>query len=283
MTDRGNNNFYTPGEYESYQQFHRTPTHEEILMPLTQQLEELSKQISKLISLQEESIKAKQVAYCELCNGDHPTGHCPPLTEVQLSHIIKVSNCELCDGDHPTGHCPPMTDVQFAQMIKQMANKQSMEVQTNTQTAHEKDTILKRNEECGESVKEVVETNEKETMFDGCGVVKIVEKIETPHEVELPQELPSNEKDDTVDIEEVTMFVEENEGLLDKEKSCEPKREIENKAEIDRIIDEICAMFNKNELGRIWTPQYLYLKFMEFLPNRRKKTDDVFSVSFWPP
>ncbi|KAK2400458.1 hypothetical protein QL285_050157 [Trifolium repens] len=99
MTDRGNNNFYTPDEYESYQQFHRTPTHEEILMPLTQQLEELSKQISKLISLQEESIKAKQ-----------------------------VSNCELCDGDHPTGHCPPMTDVQFAQMIKQMANKQSMEV-----------------------------------------------------------------------------------------------------------------------------------------------------------
>ncbi|KAK2447231.1 hypothetical protein QL285_006610 [Trifolium repens] len=114
MTDRGYNNFYTPDEYESYQQFHRTPTYEEILMPLTQKFEELSKQISKLISLQEESSKAKQVAYCELCNGDHPTGHCPPLTEVQLSHIIKVSNCELCDGDHATGHCPPMTDVQFA-------------------------------------------------------------------------------------------------------------------------------------------------------------------------
>ena len=69
MTDRGYNNFYTPDEYESYQQFHSTPTHEEIF--LTQQLEELSKQISNLISLQEESIKAKQVAYCELCNGDH--------------------------------------------------------------------------------------------------------------------------------------------------------------------------------------------------------------------
>ncbi|KAK2373260.1 hypothetical protein QL285_074307 [Trifolium repens] len=79
MTDRGYNNFYTPDD------------------------------------LQEESIKAKQ-----------------------------VSNCELCDGDHPTGHCPPMTDVQFAQMIKQMANKQSMKVQTNTQTTHEKDNILKR-------------------------------------------------------------------------------------------------------------------------------------------
>ncbi|KAK2378720.1 hypothetical protein QL285_066599 [Trifolium repens] len=281
MTDRDYSNFYTPDEYESYQQFHRTPSHEEIF--LTQKLEELSKQISKLISLQEESIKAKQVAYCELCNGDHPTGHCPPLNEVQLSHIIKVSNCELCDGDHPTGHCPPMTDVQFAHMIKQMANKQSIEVQTNTQTTREKDNILKKNEECGESVEEVAEKGEEERMFDGCGVVKIVEKIETLHEVEIPQELPSNEKDNTVDSEEVTMVVEENEGLLDKEKSCEQKREMENKAEIDRIIDEICALFNKNELGRIWTPQHLFLKFMEFLPNRRKKTDDVVSVSFWPP
>ena len=157
MTDRGYNNFYTPDEYESYQQFHRTPTHEEIF--LTQQLEELSKQISNLISLQEESIKAKQVAYCELCN-----------------------------GDHPTGHCPPMTDVQFDQMIKQMANKQSMEVQTNPQTTHEKDNILKKNEECGESVEEVVEKGEEERKFERGGVVKIVKEIETPQEVELPQE-----------------------------------------------------------------------------------------------
>ncbi|KAK2372649.1 hypothetical protein QL285_073763 [Trifolium repens] len=252
MTDRGYNNFYTPDEYESYQQFHRTPTHEEIF--LTQQLEELSKQISNLISLQEESIKAKQVTYCE-----------------------------LCDGDHPTGHCPPMTDVQFDQMIKQMANKQSMKVQTNTQTTHEKDNILKKNEECGESVEEVVEKGEEERIVERGGVVKIVKEIETPQEVELPQEWPCTNEANTVDNEEVTMVVEENEGLLDKEKSCEQKKEIENKAEIDRVIDEICALFNKKELGRIWTPQHLFLKFMEFLPNRRKKTDDVVSVSFWPP
>ncbi|KAK2359944.1 hypothetical protein QL285_085268 [Trifolium repens] len=283
MTDRGYNNFYTPDEYESYQQFHRTPTHEEILMPLTQKLEELSKQISKRISLQEESIKAKQVAYCELCNGDHHTGHCPPLNEVQLSHIIKVSNCELCDGDHPTGHCPPMTDVQFAQMIKQMANKQSMKVQTNTQTTHEKDNILKKNEECGESVEEVVEKGEEERIIERGGVVKKVKEPYTPHEVELPQEISCIEKVNTVDSEKVVMDTKENEGLFSKEISCEQKKEIENKEEIDRIIDEICALFHKKKLGRIWTPQYLYLKFMEFLPNQRKKTDDVISVSFWPP
>ncbi|KAK2419004.1 hypothetical protein QL285_041147 [Trifolium repens] len=283
MTGRGNNNFYTPDEYESYQQFHRTPTHEEILMPLTQKLEELSKQISKLISLQEESIKAKQVAYCELCNGDHPTGHCPPLTEVQLSHIIKVSNCELCDGDHPTGHCPPMTDVQFSQMIKQMANKQSMEVQTNTQTTHEKDNILKKNEECGESVEEVVEKGEEERIIERGGVVKKVKEMDTPHEVELPQEIPCIEKVNTVDSEKVVMDTKENEGLFSKKISCELKKEMENKVEIDRIIDEICVLFNKKQLRRTWTPHHLYFKFMEFLPNKLKTTDDVLSVSFWPP
>jgi hypothetical protein len=251
MTDRGYNNFYTPDEYESYQQFHRTPTHEEIF--LTQQLEELSKQISNLISLQEESIKAKQVAYCELCN-----------------------------GDHPTGHCPPMTDVQFDQMIKQMANKQSMEVQTNTQTnPDEKDSILP--EEYGESVEEDIEKNEEERIVERGGVVKNVKEMDTPHKVELPQEIPCTEEVNIVDNEEVMMDAEVIEGLLHKEISCEQKKEIENKAAIDRVIDEICALFNKNELGRIWTPQYLFLKFMEFLPNRRKKTDDVVSVSFWPP
>ena len=79
------------------------------------------------------------------------------------------------------------------------------------------------------------------------------------------------------------MDAEVIEGLLHKEITYEQKKEIENKEEINQVIDEICALFNKKKLGRIWTPQYLYLKFMEFLPNQRKKTDDVISVSFWPP
>ncbi|MCI50792.1 resistance protein, partial [Trifolium medium] len=91
------------------------------------------------------------------------------------------------------------------------------------------------------------------------------------------------EKTNTVDNEEVMMAAEKNAGLLDKEISIEQKRENENKREIDRVIYEICALFNKKELGRTWTLQHLYLKFTEFLPNRRQKTDDVLSVSFWPP
>jgi hypothetical protein len=32
--------------------------------------------------MQEGSSKHKQVAYCQLCTGDHPTGHCPPDEEI---------------------------------------------------------------------------------------------------------------------------------------------------------------------------------------------------------
>jgi hypothetical protein len=174
---------------------------------------------------------------------------------------------------------------QLGQIAKKIANNnnQGRTFKTSTQTTlDEKDNILMKNKECGVCMEEDVEKIEEERMFKE-GVVKIVGKIETPNEVELPQEVLCTEDSNIADNEEVVMVAEENEGLLDKEISNEQKKEIENKAEIDRVIDEMCALFNKNELGRIWTPQYLYLKFMEFLPNRRKKTDDVLSVSFWPP
>ncbi|KAK2359233.1 hypothetical protein QL285_084625 [Trifolium repens] len=48
---------------------------------LTNTVDQLSKQMSRMINLQEESSKAKQVACCELCTCDHPTGHCPPTNE----------------------------------------------------------------------------------------------------------------------------------------------------------------------------------------------------------
>ncbi|KAK2458176.1 hypothetical protein QL285_005367 [Trifolium repens] len=239
MTDRNYNNFYTPYEYESYQQ-----------CPLDnygQTLEaRLEETMIKFLEMQQQ-INQEQQQYLK-------------------NSFARTKNLEI----------------QLNQIAQHMANTQSMEVQTNTQTTHEEgnDTLTK-NEEYGESVEECVETHEEETMFKGCGVEKIAEELKTPHKIELPQEFSSTEEDDTVDNEEMMMDAEVIEGLLDKEISCEQKKE--NKAEIDRVIDEICALFNKKELGRIWTPQYLYLKFMEFLSNRRKKTDDVISVSFWPP
>ncbi|KAK2365816.1 hypothetical protein QL285_079272 [Trifolium repens] len=247
MTDRGYNNFYTPDEYESYQQcpldnYGQTP--EARLEETMIKFMEMQQQISQMQQMQDQQ------------------------QQYMKNSLARSKNMEI----------------QLSQIAKQTAENQIKKIQTNTQTTHEeRDDTLTKNEECGQSVEECVETHEEETMFKGCGIEKIAEEPKTLREIEIPQEFPSTEEDDTVDNEEVMMDAEVIEGLLHKEISCEQKKEIENKAAIDRVIDEICALFNKKELGRIWTPQHLYLKFMEFLPNQRKKTDDVFSVSFWPP
>ncbi|XP_045792674.1 uncharacterized protein LOC123887394 [Trifolium pratense] len=230
MTDRGYYNFYTPGEYESYQQF---PPYN-YGQTSEARLEETMIKFMEMQQQQNQQWQDQHQQYLK-------------------NSLARAKNLEN----------------QLVQLAKQLANNnnQGGTFQTNTQTTpDEKDNILN-----------------EERMFEGCGVKKIVKEIDTPHEVELPQELPCTEEANTVDKEQVMMVAEENEGLFSKEESCEQKREMENQALIDRVIDEICALFNKKELGRIWTPQHLYLKFMEFLPNRRKKTDDVLSVSFWPP
>ncbi|KAK2384620.1 hypothetical protein QL285_071945 [Trifolium repens] len=241
MTDRDYNNFYTPDEYESYQQcpldnYGQTP--EARLEETMIKFMEMQQQISQMQQMQDQQ------------------------QQYMKNSLARSKNMEI--------------------QLKQMAENQAMEVQTNTQTnPDEKDSILP--EEYGESVEEDIEKNEEERIVERGGVVKKVKEMNTPHEVELPQEIPCIEKVNTVDSEEVMMDAEEIEGLLHKEIAYEQKKELENKAEIDRVIDEICALFKKKELGRIWTPHNLYFKFMEFLPNQRKKTDDVLSVSFWPP
>jgi hypothetical protein len=90
-----------------------------------------------------------------------------------------------------------------------------------------------------------------------------------------------NEEVTTVDIEDA-MVVEKKERLLIKEDLMEVRGKKVNKVEIDRVIDEICALF-KPKLRRSWTPHHLYLKFMKFLPKCRVSKHDVLSVSFWPP
>ncbi|KAK2378964.1 hypothetical protein QL285_066813 [Trifolium repens] len=241
MTDRDYNNFYTPDEYESYQQcpldnYGQTP--EARLEETMIKFMEMQQQISQMQQMQDQH------------------------QQYMKNSLARSKNMEI--------------------QLKQMAITQSMEVQTNTQTnPDEKDSILP--EEYGESVEEDIEKNEEERIVERGGVLKKVKEMDIPHEVELPQEIPCIEKVNTVDSEKVVMDTKENDGLFDKEESYEQKKEIENKVEMDRVIDEICALFNKKKLGRTWTPHNLYFKFMEFLPNQRKKTDDVLSVSFWPP
>lgn len=58
---------------------------------------------------------------------------------------------------------------------------------------------------------------------------------------------------------------------------------VDGREEIDKVFDVIYALFVTIELKKIWKPHHQYLKFMGVLPNKRKKKDDVFFVSFMPP
>ncbi|CAL5187728.1 unnamed protein product [Lathyrus oleraceus] len=53
--------------------------------------------------------------------------------------------------------------------------------------------------------------------------------------------------------------------------------------EIDKVLDEIDALFSTIKLKRIWKKNLQFMKVMELLPNKRKKNDDVFFVSYMPP
>ncbi|CAJ2668168.1 unnamed protein product [Trifolium pratense] len=204
MTDRGYYNFYTPDEYESYQQF---PPYN---YGQTSEAK-LEETMIKFMEMQQQQMQQMQ----------------DQNQQYLKNSLARAKNLEN----------------QLVQLAKQLANNnnQGETFQTNTQTTpDEKDNNPMKNEESGESVKGV-ENNEEERMRDECGEEKIVIEIETPYEVELPQELPCIKKTNTVDNDEVMMGAEEIKGLLDKEISIEQKREMKNKAEIDRVINEIFA------------------------------------------
>ncbi|MCI35347.1 hypothetical protein A2U01_0056568 [Trifolium medium] len=62
-----------------------------------------------------------------------------------------------------------------------------------------------------------------------------------------------------------------------------PSNKAEEKAEIDIVIDMICALFATIKLKRIWRKHHLFLKFMVFLTNKRRKKDDIFFVTAQGP
>ncbi|KAK2405007.1 hypothetical protein QL285_054292 [Trifolium repens] len=191
MTDRDYSNFYTPDEYELYQQcplgnYGQTPE------------ARLEETMIKFMEMQQQ------------LNQEHQ--------QYLKNSFARAKNLEI----------------QLSQIAQHMANTQSMEVQINTQTTQEKDNTLTKNEECGESVKEAVEKNEEEIIVERGGVVKNVKEMDTPHKVELPQEIPCTEEVNIVDNEEVMMDAEVIEGLLHKEITYEQKKEIEIFLEIEK-------------------------------------------------
>jgi hypothetical protein len=207
MADHGYSNFYTPPEYESYQQYQQRSYEDERYSVIENTLNIFMQQ--SMINMQNTNQRLKNLS-------------------LQL----------------------------------EMMQAQIMENQFNIQSTHDGEIVGKG----------VVELEED-----------IMKEIEPPLEIELPQERSDFEETKIVDDGEVIEVVVKKERLLSKKDLIEARGKKVNKVEIDRVIDEICTLFNKSKLRRSWTPHQLYLKFMEFLPRRRVSKDDVLSVSFWPP
>ncbi|CAL5202776.1 unnamed protein product [Lathyrus oleraceus] len=70
---------------------------------------------------------------------------------------------------------------------------------------------------------------------------------------------------------------------LQKKNSPTPSNKADKRGEIDKVLDEIYALFKTIKLKIIWKKNLQFLKMMEFLPNKRKKKDDVFFLSYIPP
>ena len=204
MADHGYSNFYTPPEYEPYQQHQQYPFEDERMTNVENTLNIFMQQ--SMINMQNTNQRLKNLS-------------------LQL----------------------------------EMMQAKIMENQSNIQSTHDVEIVREG----------VVELEED-----------IMKEIEPPLEIELPQERSDSEEAKIVDDGEVIEVVEKKERLLSKKDLMEARGKKVNKVKIDRVIDEICTLFNKPKLGRSWTPSHLFLKFMEFLPKRRISKDDVLYVSF---
>ncbi|KAK2375058.1 hypothetical protein QL285_075975 [Trifolium repens] len=69
----------------------------------------------------------------------------------------------------------------------------------------------------------------------------------------------------------------------DPQQKEQPSNKAEEKAEIDKVIDMICALFATVKLKRVWKQYPLFLKFLGFLTKKRRKTDDIFHLSYKTP
>jgi len=180
MVDHGCFNFYTPFEYEPYQQYQQYPSEDERITKMENILNMFMQQ--SMINMQDTNQRLKNLSF-------------------QL----------------------------------EMMQTQIMDSQANNQSTHgEQEDIPTTYEKVGEIVEEGVDETEEGTMLEGCGTMKIMEEIEPPHEIELPQERWYTEEAKTVDNREVMMVAEKQEQLLSKEESCEQKGKKVSKAEIDR-------------------------------------------------
>ncbi|KEH21754.1 hypothetical protein MTR_7g016020 [Medicago truncatula] len=195
MADHGYNNFYTPLEYESYQQYQQYPSEDERISKMENTLNIFMQQ--SMINMQDTNQRLKNLSF----------------------HM-------------------------------EMMQEQIMDIQANIQSTHGKQENNSNTcEEVGTSVEKGVEDTEEDIILEECSTIKMTEELEPLHPIELPQERSYAEEAKTVDNGAVLIVTEKQEWILSKKESSEQKGKTTSEAKIDRVIDEICALFNKPRVG----------------------------------
>ncbi|KAK2426935.1 hypothetical protein QL285_025554 [Trifolium repens] len=118
--------------------------------------------------------------------------------------------------------------------------------------------------ECGNLVTKANECEKLVEMRTKHRVIWVEEEILKPKKNDIRR---VNHEDLYVTLESQLMKLEEKDHLPKKH---QPSSRLESAHSMSLFIVA-------------WGPLILYVKFMEFLPNKRKKKDDVFFLSFKPP
>jgi len=118
-------------------------------------------------------------------------------------------------------------------------------------------------------------------------LLEITEVVKESIDEKDPKEEIVDEEEKELEI--IKQVVVEEKGLIEKGEEIEelakeehiPKRV--DKAEVEKVIDLIIALFNQNQMEEPWKPHHSYLKFMGFLQKGKKKKDEIFFLSYYTP
>ncbi|XP_045818815.1 centrosomal protein of 128 kDa-like [Trifolium pratense] len=132
-------------------------------------------------------------------------------------------------------------------------------------------------ERLSEQIVEFKKMNEKLEIGDD--LIDVKKKDEEEELIKVEDDLVETQKSQLLSSEYVDQEISQHKNIPQIVFS----NKVEKREEIDEVLDAIYALFINFHLKKLWKKHHLYLKFMEFLPNKMKKKDDVFFVSYMPP
>ncbi|WJX86519.1 hypothetical protein P8452_68820 [Trifolium repens] len=243
--------------------------------------------------MQEGSSKHKQVAYCQLCTGDHPTGHCPPDEEIsymgnqnQQRQAPYQNNSGYQRGGNSNNNQGWRQDAgssnrqkqyemlrnletQIGQIAKQVANKNdqggSSSFNANTTTnpkEHCKSITTRSGKEIGKGIGDNLQTEE--------AVVEAREKQEGDKKEREGESEENNNEGELVENENQKKMSEESKMKHQKVREKKGESSLKNPPIQNLPYPHINIPFSE-ALEQMPT----YAKFMkEILTKKRKYTDE---------